>query len=180
MARSGEGLKDSDSLPAAGPTRFAHCDNSVDGALTVLREGVPDHEHRLKSRWAIMNVWRGITPVTRDPLAMLDANSVADFELIGVFSAFPQKGSKGAFGGAYEAGEGFETAQVMAGQGHRWYYCSNMQPHETLVFKQFDSKEDGRARRTPHSALQTEYDNGPPRQSIEVRNLVFWEGESPQ
>ncbi|KAK5113357.1 hypothetical protein LTR62_003456 [Meristemomyces frigidus] len=180
VSQSGEGLNDSDPLPAAGPTRFAHCDNSTKGALTVLEAVAPDAERRMKSRWAIMNVWRGIRTVTRDPLGMLHAQSVTDSELIGVFSAFPQKGSKGAFGGAYEAGEGFETAQVKAGQGHRWYYCSNMQPHETLVFKQYDSKLDGRATRTPHSAFQTKHDSGLPRQSIEVRNLVFWDGESPE
>lgn len=177
---SAEGLKDSDSLPAAGPTRFAHLDNSENGALTVLKDGAPDYEKRLKSRWAIINTWRGITTVTRDPLGMLDARSVDNSELVGVFSAFPKKGATGAFGNAYEAGEGFETSQVIAGDKHKWYYVSNLQPDEALVFKQFDSKKDGRARRAPHSAFQTKYDSGPPRQSIEVRSLVFWEGESPE
>lgn len=180
VKESAAGLKDSDSLPAAGPTRFAHLDNSENGALTVIKDGTTDWEKRLKSRWAIINTWRGIVPVTRDPLGMLDARSVDDSELVGVFSAFPKKGVKGAFGGAYEAGEGFETAQVKAGDTHRWYYVSNLQPDEALVFKQFDSKKDGRARRAPHSAFATPNDSGPPRQSIEVRSLVFWEGESPE
>lgn len=179
VKESAAGLKDSDALPAAGPTRFAHCDNSANGAFTVLKDGCDDYERRVKSRWAIINTWRGLRPVTRDPLGMLDARTVSDDELVGVFSAFP-KTKNGAFGGAYEKGEGFETSQVIAADKHQWYYVSELQPDEALVFKQFDSKTDGRARRAPHSAFQTKFDHGPPRQSIEVRSLVFWEGESPE
>ena len=74
----------------------------------------------------------------------------------------------------------FETAQVQATNNHRWYYASKMIPEEALVFKQYDSKRDGRARQTPHSGFQCEDDSGPPRQSIEVRCLLFWEGDSPE
>lgn len=43
----------------------------------------------------------------------------------------------------------------------------------TLI-KCFDSKTDGRARRVPHSAfVNPEFENEEPRQSIEVRALVF-------
>jgi hypothetical protein len=53
-----------------------------------------------------------------------------------------------------------------------------MQPDEALLIKCFDSKVDGRARRTPHTAFQTEMDCGGARQSVEVRCLVFWEDQS--
>ena len=182
VKKASEGLDDKVVLPNVGPTTFAHCDNSDSGSLLVLQENIPaaDVEKRLKSRWAIMNVWRPLgRPVTREPLAMLEANSVADNELEGVWVHLPEKG-KGAFDNIYNANEGFEIAQIRANeQKHQWYYVSNLTPEESLVFKQYDSKRDGRARRTPHSAFQCERDHGPTRQSIEVRCLVFWEGESP-
>jgi hypothetical protein len=53
-----DGLEDSSILKAAGPTQFAHCDNSKEGSLTVLKENLPtsEYERRQKSHWAIMNV----------------------------------------------------------------------------------------------------------------------------
>lgn len=151
------------------------------GAVPVLKENIPSSEFdaRTKHRWAIVNVWRPLArPVTREPLALLSANSVANDELVGVPAAFPKPG-QGAFDSIYNAGQGFETAMIKANPTkHQWYYASNLTPEEALVFKQYDSKRDGRARRTPHSAFQCEDDSGPPRQSIEVRNLVFWEDEA--
>lgn len=118
-------------------------------------------------------------PVTREPLALLDASTVREEDLIGVMSLFPEK-KDAAFGSAYPKGKGFETAQILANDNHRWYYASQLRPDEALLFKQFDTKEDGRARQTPHTAFQSKDDHGPPRESMEVRCLVFWEGESPQ
>ena len=63
---------------------------------------------------------------------------------------------------------------------HKWYYLSEMKPEEALLFKIYDSKEDGTARRTPHTAFTTPEDYGPPRNSLEVRCLVFWENETSQ
>lgn len=60
----------------------------------------------------------------------------------------------------------------------RWYYKSNLTPEEVILIKCFDSKLDGRARRVPHTAFHvpgTEETEG--RESIEVRALVFHEGE---
>ena len=53
-----EGIEDSSILKAAGPSQFAHCDNSKEGSLAVLKENLPapEYERRQKSHWAIMNV----------------------------------------------------------------------------------------------------------------------------
>lgn len=103
-----EGLKDSDTVAAPGPTIFAHCDNSVNGALTVLENNVPaeELEKRKSQRWAIMNVWRPLVrPVTREPLALLDANTCTMDDLVGVMALFPEK-KDAAFGKAYPKGKG--------------------------------------------------------------------------
>lgn len=192
-----EGLNDSDTVSAPGPTIFAHCDNSVNGALTVLENNIPaaELEKRKNSRWAIMNVWRPLKrPIAREPLALLDANTVDEEDLIGVMSIFPQK-KDAAFGTAYPGGVGcvrsfslaalktsltlgshsasFETSQVLANEKHRWYYASRLSPNEALLFKQFDSKTDGRARQTPHTAFQSKDDHGPPRESMYVSSMAM-------
>ena len=89
---------------------FAHCDNSEKGALTVLEANVPEGEleKRKSSRWGIMNVWRPLVrPVTREPLAMLDAATCDRSDLIGVKSFFPEK-KDAAFGSAYPGGRGYD------------------------------------------------------------------------
>jgi hypothetical protein len=57
-----------------------------------------------------------------------------------------------------------------------WYYFSAMTTSEVLLFKCFDSIRDGRARITAHSAfeLPSMPARAQPRQSIEVRALVFF------
>lgn len=62
-------------------------------------------------------------------------------------------------------------------RSHKWYYVSKVTPNEALLIKQFDSKKNGVARRTPHSAFSATEDYGPTRQSVEVRCLIFWEDQ---
>lgn len=151
-------------------------DQSYDGAKQVLQHSLsPAEAERLgKRRWGIINVWRPIQgPVLRDPLAVCDARSCPESDLRKVFAMLPGSGD----GSAVSKGKGFEVFNVAANPSHKWYYASRMTADETLMIKCFDSKLDGRARRVPHSAFQTEFDQGPPRQSIEVRCLVFWEDQ---
>ena len=159
------------------PAMFIHIDQSYDGAARVLQDNLPpqDAEKLAKSRWGIINVWRPIErPVTREPLTVCDATTVPESDLRGVTANLPK--GRGTFDNVSK-GKGFETWQLVVNPEHQWYYASEMEPEETLMIKCFDSKMDGRARRCPHSAFRSERDCGPPRQSIEVRCLVFWEGE---
>jgi hypothetical protein len=68
-----------------------------------------------------------------------------------------------------------ETSRVAYNPTHRWYYFSDMQPDEVLFIRVHDGANDGRARLSFH----TSFDNpltpdAPPRESIEVRTLVFF------
>lgn len=51
---------------------------------------------------------------------------------------------------------------------HVWYYFNALHPNEVILLKQFDSKNDGGAKRTLHSSFASPEDHGPPRQSLEV------------
>lgn len=161
-------MKDEETVSAPGPTIFAHCDNSVNGARTVLENNssAEELEKREKMRWAIMNVWRPLKrPVQREPLALLDAATTDREDFIGVMAMFPQK-KDAAFGQAYKKGVGFETSQILYNNKHKWYYASGLRPDEALLFKQFDTKDSGVARQTPHTAFQSKEDTGPPRESM--------------
>ena len=57
--------------------------------------------------------------------------------------------------------------------------ASDMTPDDVYFVKCFDSKMDGRARCSPHSAFVDPNTKDLPcgRESIEVRCLVFWEDQ---
>jgi hypothetical protein len=68
-----------------------------------------------------------------------------------------------------------ETYSVTYNPAHRWLYLREMATDEALLLKCYDSETDGRARFTPHTAFDdpTTPPDAPPRESIELRTLVF-------
>jgi hypothetical protein len=69
-----------------------------------------------------------------------------------------------------------EIYLVQQSSHHRWAYFSEMDSHEALVFKQYDSQVNGVGRFTPHSAfdLPDIAPDAPLRESIEIRCLVTY------
>jgi hypothetical protein len=77
-----------------------------------------------------------------------------------------------------------ETYHVAPNEKHEFYYVKDMTPEEVLFIKCFDSwsqgqprGKDGIAALTPHTAFvdPATPEDAQPRQSIEVRCLVFYE-----
>ena len=146
-----------------GPVQRVHIDQSYQAALSRVPHHLPDEaEELLRGRVQIINVWRPVgRPVARDPLAVADARTVAEEDLVPTPLIYPTRRG--------------ETYQVHHAERHRWYYKDGLAPDEVLLIKCFDSKQDGRARRVPHTAFvdPAAGHDVPPRQSIEVRALVF-------
>jgi len=169
-----EGKGDLEPVDIVGPARRLHVDQSFDGAVRVLNGHLPAEEvARLsKTRWAIVTVWRPIQgPVMRDPLAVCDARSVdVERDLVPVIGRYFIEAS-----GTYE--DVVETWGIRFAEGHKWWYYSGITPDEVLLIKCFDSKTDGKARAVPHGSFELPGQGGPPRESIEVRCLVFWEDQ---
>ena len=161
------------------PARFIHVDFSESGATQILQDNF-DRElgkELTKTRWSIINVWRPIRPISKDPLAVCDARSARDEDLMPVTSMLPPKGT-----GQYadvSGGDKFELFYKRYHPDEQWYYADAMKPHEVLLIKIFDSIKDGKtARRCPHTAFtkpNTEEDST--RESIEARCLVFFEDQ---
>lgn len=159
-----------------------HVDQSYFGAELVrdskLEEVSPEEAEKLKKcRWAIINLWRPFSVVTRDNLALCDATTVDENDLTAVYADLPESLRKAKSGYNFAAKSRSEAWEVKTNPNHRWYYASGVRPDEALLIKQFDSKKNGVARRTPHCAFSAKEDYGPTRQSIEVRCLLFWEDQ---
>jgi hypothetical protein len=148
----------------SGPVRNAHNDYTEWSGPQRVRDLLPDEaEELLKRRFAVIQVWRPIRhPVQREPLAIADARSIGMKELFPSARVYPDR-----------VGEVYHCAY---NPEHRWYYFPNMQRHEAVVFKTFDSIKDGRARWTAHTAFDdpTSPPDAPPRESIEMRTLAFF------
>lgn len=123
-------------------------------SFALRRLGASEGESRVgeatNARFAVVNVWRPLSLVQRDALAFIDARTLAPDEHYG------------------PDGHWYMPA-------HRWYFFSSMTPDEVLLFKQFDNGPD-----TAPCAVHTSFhdpvtpEDAPPRESIDVRCLVFF------
>ncbi len=146
--------------------RQVHNDYTVKSGPQRVRDllDADEAEQRLRGRFAQINVWRPITgPVERTPLALIDAQSIAEADLVPVDLVYEDRVGE-IYHGAYNP-------------DHRWYYFPEMATDEAILIKGYDSAEDGRARFTLHSAFDdpTTTADAAPRESIEVRVLAFFD-----
>jgi hypothetical protein len=148
---------------AAQPSRRVHNDHTVNSAPRRVRDHLgAEAPELLKHRFGIVNVWRPIRgPVLDSPLALCDARTFTDDDLIASDLVYPHVRG--------------ETSSVEYKSGHRWYYFSRMQRDDAALIRVHDSANDGRARLSFHTSFENPLAHGaPPRQSIEVRTLVFF------
>ena len=148
-----------------GPVNRVHIDQSYAASRSRVPHHLPeDADKLLQSRVQIINVWRPIKTILKDPLAVADAHSVPDSDLVPVALIYPDRRG--------------ETYTVRPNKDHKWYFLYGQTPEEVTLIKCFDSKLDGRARRVPHTAfVNPNTVDEASRESIEVRALVFHENE---
>ena len=120
---------------------------------------------------ALVNVWRPIRgPVQDIPLTICEAPSTspADF----VDTDIEHYGEE-------DLSRPRHVGQILSARynpAHRWFYLSNMQADEILVFKCWASATDGRARYTAHTGFKNPAAplGALPRESIEARTVVVY------
>lgn len=153
-----------DTPSSRGPVGMVHIDQTPWAGEERVRIHAGDEaEKLLKERVRIINVWRPINgKVVDHPLALGDYRSV-DWEKDLVPVALK-----------YENRDG-ETYSVKYSDKLRFYYKSEIDSDEVYLIKCYENKLDGRARLTPHTAFTDPNtpDDAKPRESIEVRALVF-------
>ena len=148
------------------PVQLVHNDYTEKSGPQRVRDllGAVEAETRLQRRFAEYNVWRPISkgPVRTMPLALADASSIAPGDLVTADLVYSDRTGE-IYHGLYNP-------------AHRWYYFPEMERHEAVLIKCYDSLKDGRARFSLHSAFDdpTAPADAPPRESIEVRSLAFF------
>jgi hypothetical protein len=150
------------------PVLSAHNDYTEWSGPQRVREIMGDEaEPLLARRFAIIQVWRAAyadaaEPIRANPLALADARSVAPADLLVAERRYPHRVG--------------QTYRLKYSPSHRWFYFPELTRNEAIVFKVYDSEQDGRARFTPHTSFDDPATppNAPPRQSIEARALAFF------
>jgi hypothetical protein len=124
-----------------------------------------DPEAVLKGRFAIVNVWRPIgAPVAESPIAVCDASTIAESDLVATDLVYRDRVG--------------ETYSIAFSPRHRWFWFPQMRPDEALFIKCYDSDAQ-----LPRLSAHTAFDDpasppdARPRESIEVRTLVFLPNE---
>ena len=145
------------------PVPRVHVDHTARSGPQRVRDLLPNEAERLLGgRVQIINIWRPIRgPLWDTPLAVCDARTVRPEQLVASDLVYANRIG--------------ETYSVVFDPEHRWYYAPQMRADEALLLKCYDSRTDGRARFAPHSAFTdpTAPPDAPPRESIEIRALVF-------
>lgn len=145
------------------PATRVHVDHTARSGPQRVRDLLADEaQELLRGRLQVVNVWRPIRgPLLDAPLAVCDARSVDPDDLVPSDLIYRDRVG--------------ETYSVTYNPSHRWFYFPEMRVDEALLLKCYDSETDGRARFSPHTAFHdpTTPADAPPRESIELRTLVF-------
>jgi hypothetical protein len=153
-----------DKPSSRGPVGRVHIDQTPwAGEERVRIHSGDEAPQLLKERVQIINVWRAINGVVKDhPLALADYRTVDwDKDLVPVTLKYKHRDG--------------ETFGVKHSDKLRFYYKSGIDSDEVYLIKCYENKLDGRARLSPHTAFTDPNtpDHAKPRESIEVRALVF-------
>ncbi|KAF2435652.1 hypothetical protein EJ08DRAFT_685164 [Tothia fuscella] len=135
--------------------------SAPDAACELVVKHVPDEaEQLLKGRYQVLNIWRPIKTILKDPFGI--ASNVPDDDLVHM---------------PYETSDDKDVKYgVRANPDHRWFYKYRQTPNEVLLFKAFDTDTTCKERRVPHSAFTDEdEEDKEPRESIEARALLFYD-----
>ena len=150
--------------PIKQPAGRVHNDYTAKSAPQRVRDLMGDEaEELLRHRYAEINLWRPIRgPLLRSPLALCDAQTLSAENLVASDLRYPDRTG--------------EIYAVTFNPAQRWYYFPKMEADEIVLIRCFDSARQGAARFSAHGAFddpRTPAD-APPRESIEVRTLVFF------
>ncbi len=146
------------------PAKRVHNDYTAWSAPQRVRDLMGDEaEELLKYRFAVNNLWRPIRgPVLESPLTLCDAQSLAEENLIASDLRYPDRTG--------------ETYAITYNPDQRYYYFPKMQADEVVLIRCFDSAREGAHRFSAHTGFDdpTSSPDAPPRESLEVRTLVFF------
>ena len=146
------------------PVRYVHNDYTELSAPQRVKDFFPkESDMLLKNRFAIIQTWRSIgSTVESEPLALCDGKTIPKTGFIRNQRRYKDRTA--------------ETYHISYNPAHKWYYFPKMDRNEVLVFKVFDTDKNIDVKFTAHTAFDdpTTPEGASPRQSIEMRALVFF------
>ncbi len=147
-----------------GPVRSVHNDYTERSAPKRVHEILPDEaDDLLTRRFGIIQVWRTTAAkVESEPLAMCDGRTIPEVGFVSNQRRYRDRTA--------------ETYHITHHPDHQWYYSPEMTRNEAIIFKVFDSDASAGTRFTAHTGFAdpTTKPDAAPRQSIEMRALVFY------
>lgn len=147
---------------------LAHADVTKASAEAFLAETLKGLGRAVApyGRMAVYQTWQVISPPPHDStLAFVDSRTVKDADFVFNDCHFGTSGT---------VWDDFESRIARFSPDHRWYYFSNVQPDEVLVFKGYDTANtDGD--NYIHGAIDNPADDVLPRSSVECRYAVLWD-----
>jgi hypothetical protein len=166
ILRFGERSGEAGSRDNSRAARLAHIDVSDSVAADFARNAAPPG-HRPIRRVAQHNIWRTFSGPPQDvPLAVCDARSIAPTDLVPADARFDR-------GGRVEWS--FEALLLRYNPAHRWFFFSDMERNEVIVFKRHDTDLQ-QPHHVPHSAFSDPRvpPDCTPRASVEMRTIAYW------
>ncbi|KAF2737842.1 hypothetical protein EJ04DRAFT_541705 [Polyplosphaeria fusca] len=160
-----------------GPLHRVHIDQSYSGADLVLRKHLPASTYTAllasRSRWQIVNLWRPLRTIFKDPLAVGAAGTFGEEQLVQAEVRYVKQESP--------LNRSLTWAVRPPAQEGRneWFYKNEQGVGEVWFIKCFDSWEgEGVARRAPHCAFvdgEREGGGWEDRESVEVRAVLIYD-----
>ena len=146
-------------------------------APKMLREVVPkikseeECESIAANHWQVLNLWRPLVTIRKDPLCIADHSSVAESDLV----AHEYDRGEHKKVESYWVSSGLKDGQKDEELKHKWYYLHEQTPDEVLVFKIYDNDNGAKTKGVAHTAVVVRgAEELPPRQSIEMRAIVCY------
>ena len=145
------------------PAERAHVDYTKSSGLVRAKQILENKFSQFRKYRVIqLNVWRPLcSKVLSSPLAIADASSIRQKDLIATDQIFPDR-----------IGEIYHLAYE---KKQKWYWVSEMRNYEALIFKGWDSDTSNNVLKfTPHTSfnIPDQKINEHPRQSIEARAFI--------
>ncbi|KAL1900955.1 hypothetical protein Sste5346_002016 [Sporothrix stenoceras] len=162
------------------PAPRVHIDFTREGGFLVLAQAFGQEESdavRARGKRVLcFSVWRPLSVVKRDPLGVVDCNSVHEADLYKLQRIFPD----GAKGENVVVKANGQTLPESRPCHHKWHYMSEQTPQDVLVIKTSDTGDcdwetipGGRVGCSPHASFAlpgTEREHI--RESVEVRCII--------
>jgi hypothetical protein len=153
----------------AGAAGFIHLDVTDKSVERFLSFSLTAAERPIAPwrRMVMYQTWRTVTdPPQYNLLALCDRRSVPQTDVVFYDAIIGEKGT---------ALESVEARSCRYGPDHRWYYASNMEPRDLLVFIGYDSA-DPQAVQPFHTGFDVPgHEDATPRGSLEARFFAFYD-----